>query len=110
MITYVTNAVIGSFVEPYVVSFRGNMGIDEWVNSLQIFPNPVERGQKVSLGFNDVETGEVQVEIINVLGAIVETRRATSLQTITTPETAGVYTLRITVEGKGMCYRKLIVK
>ena len=110
VITYVTNAVIGSFVEPYVVSFRGNMGIDEWVNSLQIFPNPVERGQKVSLGFNDVETGEVQVEIINVLGAIVETRRATSLQTITTPETAGVYTLRITVEGKGMCYRKLIVK
>ena len=110
VITYVTNAVIGNFAEPYIVSFRGNTGVDEWANSLQIFPTPVERGQKVSLGFNDVETGEVQVEIINVLGAIVETRRATSLQTITAPETAGVYTLRITVEGKGMCYRKLIVK
>ncbi len=110
VITYVTNAVIGSFAEPYVVSFRGNTGVDEWANSLQIFPNPVERGQKVSLGFNDMEMSEVQVEIINALGSVVETRRATSLQTITTPETAGVYTLRITVEGKGMCYRKLIVK
>ena len=110
VITYVTNAVIGSFAEPYVVSFRGNTGVDEWANSLQIFPNPVERGQKVSLGFNDMEMSEVQVEIINALGSVVETRRATSLQTITAPETAGVYTLRITVEGKGMCYRKLIVK
>ena len=110
VITYVTNAVIGSFAEPYVVSFRGNTGVDEWANSLQIFPNPVERGQKVSLGFNDMEMSEVQVEIINALGSVVETRRATSLQTITAPETAGVYTLRITIEGKVTCYRKLIVR
>ena len=107
---YETNAVIGSFAEPYVVRFRGTTGVDEWANSLNVFPNPVERGQKVSLGFNDVEMGEVQVEIINVLGTIVETRRAASLQTITAPETAGVYTLRITVEGKGTCYRKLVVE
>ena len=110
VITYVTNAVVGSFAEPYVVSFRGTTGTNEWANNLNVFPNPVERGQKVSLGFNDIETDEVQVEIINALGAIVETRRAAPLQTITAPETAGVYTLRITVEGKGTCYRKLVVR
>ena len=79
-------------------------------NSDNNFQLLIERGQKVSLGFNDVETGEVQVEIINALGTVVETRRAASLQTITAPETAGVYTLRITVEGKGTCYRKLVVE
>ena len=107
---YETNSVVGSFAEPYVIRFRSTTGVDEWANRLQIFPNPVERGQKVSHGFNDVETGKVQVEIINVHGTIVETQRASSLQTITAPESAGVYTLRVTIEGMGTCYRKLVVK
>ena len=110
VITYVTNAVVGSFAEPYVVSFRGATGVDEWANSLNVYPNPVQRGQNVTFGFNDVETSKMRVEIINALGAIVETWRATSLQTITAPETAGVYTLRVTLEGKGTCYRKLVVR
>ena len=107
---YETNAVVGSFAEPYVVSFRGNTGMDEWASSLNVYPNPVHRGQVVSLGFGDAETGEVQVEIVNVLGAVVETRRATSLQGIIAPETAGVYTLRVTVENKMTLYRKLVVR
>ena len=107
---YETNAVIGSFDEPYVVSFRSTTGMDEWASSLQVFPNPVEHGRAVSLGFDGVETSKVTVEIINALGSVVETLRATSLQRITAPEAAGVYTLRISIEGKGTCYRKLIVR
>ena len=107
---YETNAVVGSFAEPYVVRFRGNTGVDEWANSLNVYPNPVQRGQNVTFGFNDVETSEMRVEIINAIGAVVETMQASSVQTITAPETAGVYTLRVTVEGKGTCYRKLVVR
>ena len=107
---YETNAVIGSFDEPYVVSFRSTTGMDEWASSLQVFPNPVEHGRAISLGFDGVETSKVTVEIINALGSVVETLRATSLQRITAPETAGVYTLKITVEGKGTGYRKLVVR
>ena len=107
---YETNAVVGSFVTPYVVSFCGSTGVDEWASRVNLFPNPVERGQMVSLGLSVEDAGEVQVEIINALG-VVETLRATSpLQGITAPKVAGVYTLRITIEGKGTCYRKLIVK
>ena len=105
---YETNAVVGSFAEPYIVSFRSMMDVDEWVNSLQIFPNPVEKGQTISLGNNEI--GVVRVEIINALGMVVETCRGASQQTITVPETVGVYTLRINVEGKGICYRKLVVR
>ena len=109
ILIYETDGVVGSPEAPLVIRFRGTIDVDEWVSSLQIFPNPVEHGQTISLGKTD-ELGEVQVEIINALGMVVETWRAASLQRITVPKVAGVYTLRITVEGKGTCYRKLVVR
>ena len=109
---YETNAIVGSFETPYVVSFCGSTtGTDEWASSLQVFPNPVEHGQTISLDISAVETlRATSVQIINALGMVVETLHATSLQRITAPETAGVYTLRISIEGKGTCYRKLMVR
>ena len=46
------------------------------------------------------------------LFVVVETQSMASLQqgTVKAPNVPGVYTLRITVEGQGMCYRKLIVR
>ena len=107
---YETNAVVGSFAEPYVVSFRGTMGVDEWANSLHVFPNPVEKGQAVSLSLSAEGIGEVQVEIVNALGMVVETQNSASLKGIVAPMVPGVYTLRITIKGKGTCYRKLVVE
>ena len=109
---YETNAVVGSLETPYVVRFRGTTGMDEWAGNINIFPNPVNRGEKISFGMADVETlRATSVQIINALGQVVETRHATSLQTtLAVPNVPGVYTLRITVEGKGTCFRKLIVR
>ena len=61
----------------------------------------------VNDGWSDAEIGEAQVDVMNALGVIVESRRAPSLQA---PNAPGVYTLRITVEGKGICYRRLVVE
>ena len=108
---YETNAVVGGFDNPYVVSFRNNTSVDEWTGSVNLFPNPVERGQKVSLGLPSEEKAAVRVEIVNTLGMVVETLHVASEQTtITAPKVAGVYTLGISVEGKGTCYRKLVVR
>ena len=107
-VNFSVNAVLGSVAEPYVVSFRGTTAVDEWARSLHVYPNPVEHGQAISLG--NSETGEVRVEIVNALGMVVETQSITSLQAITAPNVAGVYTLRITVEGKGTCIKKLVVR
>ncbi|MBQ6770815.1 MAG: T9SS type A sorting domain-containing protein, partial [Bacteroidales bacterium] len=105
---YETNAVVGSFESPYVVSFRSTTGVDEWAGNLQVYPNPVERGQTVSLGMTDVETSRAtSVEIIDALGVVVETHDRASLPA---PKVAGIYTLRITVEGKGTCFRRLVVE
>ena len=108
---YETNATIGSLETPYVIRFRSTTGMDEWANNINIFPNPVNCGEQFSLGLSAVETlRATSVQIVNALGAVVETVCTPSLQTITAPKVAGVYTLRITVEGKGTCFRKLVVR
>ncbi len=110
ILNFSNNATVGDVREPYAIYFRGTVGLDEWANSLQVFPNPVRKGENVSLSLSADEIGKVQVEIINALGQV-ETIRTTTLQTtIAAPSVAGVYTLRITAEGKGTCYRKLVVR
>ena len=107
---YETNAVIGNFDEPYVVRFRSMTGVSEWASSLQVYPNPVECGQMISLRTTGEEMGTAQVEIINALG-VVETRFIASQNTaFKAPNIPGIYMLRISVEGEGMCYRKLVVR
>ncbi len=108
-INFNNNATLGDLRTPYVIHFRGLTGLDEWANNIHVFPNPVARGEMVRLGITGEELGKVQIEIINALG-VVETQSVASQQTITAPMVAGVYTLRITVEGKGTCYRKLVVR
>lgn len=104
------NGIVGCFTEPYVVSFLSKTDANEW-SETQLYPNPVEQGQMLTIDFGKGTIGEVQVDIINAMGAVVETRFMTSLQTkIIAPTVAGVYTLRITEKGKGINYKKLIVK
>jgi len=109
-LVYSTNAIVGSLTEPYVIRFRGVTGIDECDNSLHVFPNPVSRGESLSLGMMD-NGREVLVETINALGAVISTETLTKLPVnVMAPSTPGIYTLRITVEGKGTYYRKLVVR
>ncbi len=110
-LVYVTNATIGNPEEPYVVRFRGTTGMEELDDRVQIFPNPVQAGECISINIADETKSPIRVEIVNAMG--VETLRATSVQTpamLTAPSAVGVYTMRITVEGKGTVVRKLVVK
>jgi hypothetical protein len=110
-LSFVANAIVGDASELYVVHFRGTTGVDELANKVQFYPNPVNRGERFSINVAEDVKGPVRVEIVNALG--VETLRATSVQTpatLTAPAVAGIYTLRITVEGKGTVVRKLVVK
>jgi hypothetical protein len=106
---YETNAVVGSLETPYVIRFRSTTGVDDWANSLHVFPNPVNHGERFSIDLP--EGSKVRVEIVNAIGTVLSTE--TSIKgpaSILAPNTAGIYTLRITVEGKGTCYRKLVVR
>ena len=107
-ISYTTNAVLGTPMEPFKVAFRANTGMDEFGSTTQLYPNPVESGKNFSIGTS--AEGEIQVEIVNAMGSVLRTENLTRQPAmITAPSVAGIYTLRITADGK-TCYKKLIVK
>ena len=108
-IMYDADAMLGSIFDPVVLHFHGMNSVDELDSHIKVFPNPVNRAEQFSLGLTGDMTDLVRVEIINTLG-VVETVHAPSLQTFTAPNVAGVYTLRITEEGKETVVRKLVVK
>ena len=106
---YNTNAILGTLMEPFTVRFRNNTGVDELGNRLQVYPNPVGRGETFSLGM--AADGEISIEIINTMGAVIRVENATKqLVSITAPSVAGIYTLRIIADGKNVYYKKLIVR
>jgi hypothetical protein len=110
MLNFSINATVGNVMEPYVIRFRGMMGMDDFDSRISVFPNPVGRGEVLNMAMPTDNTGELCVEIVNALGVVIETLRATTIQAIAAPTVAGVYTLRITIEGKGTYYRKLVVR
>lgn len=106
---FVANAITGNPTEPFVVSFRGTTGIDEQNVDVNVYPNPVDKGSTFNIGLT-ADANTVQVDIVNALGVVVESVSTSAVQTMKAPETAGVYTLRITVDGKRTYIRKLIVR
>ena len=106
---FTANTVAGSPDNPMVVSFSDITGIDSFGGTLQVFPNPVERGSMITIGKVE-ESDEVRVEIMNALGAVLSTETSTRLPAnIKAPEVPGVYMLRISSKGRGIRYVKLIV-
>ena len=94
------DTIVGYATDLYVVHFRGMTGMDEFASRVKVYPNPVNVGECFSINIADDVRNPVRVEIINALGVVVETVCTPSVQTITAPSVAGVYMLRITVEGK----------
>ena len=110
-LVYVTNATIGNPEEPYVIRFRSATGLKELDNSVQVFPNPAQAGERISILTNTDSKQPIHVEIVNALGATVayETSKETPASFVA-PMTAGVYMLRIYIDGVGTCTKKLIIK
>ena len=110
VIVYTTDASIGSFNAPMVVRFGGTAGLNDLEPNLHVYPNPVNRGQSFSIGMDDMASQHVCVEIVNELGETVAVEALTSQPAhITAPNTAGVYMLRVFIEGKGTRMWKLVV-
>ena len=103
--------MVGDADAPFVIRFRGMTGVDELGNSLQVYPNPVEAGMMFSIGSLLNVDGEVRVEIVNAVGAKVAEQTSVKMPaTIKAPNTAGVYMLRVIINGKETCCRKLVVR
>jgi hypothetical protein len=109
-LNFVANAIVGEADDLYTIHFRSTTGMDELAKSVQVYPNPVNAGERFSINITNDEKSTVRAEIVNALGVMIEAVCSPSLQTITAPNISGVYTLRITVEDKKTIIRKLVVK
>lgn len=111
-LVFAANSIIGSLAEPFAVHFDGTAGLNQgFETSVLLYPNPVAKGEncKVEMLVNGSENATI--EIIDVLGSVISVKNVHQQPvSITAPGTAGVYTVRITVEGQGSHCRKLIVK
>jgi len=109
LLTYSTDAIVGKLDEPMIVRFNGTNSIDEIERNLHIYPNPVSCGEHVSITLSI--DSKVHIEIIDALGTKVSSETTAQAPAyILAPSTPGVFTIRITVGGKGVYNRKLIVK
>ena len=104
------NAIMGSAKEPVAVRFAGLTGTAENLNKATCYPNPVGRSQYVRVNLPAAGT-EARVEVVNALGAVVSMERATGMTAeVKAPATAGVYVVRVVIDGKAASYAKLVVE
>ena len=109
--TFTANAVIGGLEVPIVIHFRGNTSVEESLNSIQLFPNPVGQGEEFSIGIHLESNAPIKVEVISTLGSVISTEVVTKWPlTCKAPLVSGVYTLRITAKGVNTCVKKLVVR
>ena len=103
------NGIVGSAREPLTVRFGDLTGTDETMNQVSCYPNPANRGQyfRVSLPASK----EARVDVVNALGATVSSQRVNGpAAEVKAPTAAGVYMLRVTIDGKAVATTKLIVE
>ena len=109
-LVYASNAIFGSLEEPLAIRFRSNMGLGEQTDALNIYPNPVGRGERFSIGLPVGDNDKVEVDIFNALGAKHSSQTLSNNSLMATaPDMPGVYTLKITADGIPH-YGKLVVK
>lgn len=111
-LSFEINSIIGSMTEPFVVHFDGTTGLNPGLEtSVFLYPNPVSKGDNCKIGMLANGMEKATIEIIDALGAVISVKTVQQQPiSITAPNTAGVYTVRITVEGQGSYCRKLVVK
>jgi hypothetical protein len=101
-VSYTNNMVVGKVTEPFVLhpSFNDN---------LVLFPNPVDKGQDVTLSLQSgLNLNNVRIDIYNAYGANIRTEQnVNALDGITT---SGIYTVKVTDAQGNTYFGKLIVR
>lgn len=102
-VSYKANGVIGNVRSPFALNFNSK---NSFAGALDLFPNPVNRGEMVNLTL----PAESTVEVINVLGSTMKRIRMTEGSQLAADMAPGIYTIKVT-DAEGKVYvDKLIVK
>ena len=92
-VNYSDDAILGSIDEPYMF-FMNTLGVEEsTLDMINIYPNPTTRDRAINL-----QATCDNVEVFNALG--VKVAEYQNVDSIDALETAGVYVIRVTINGE----------
>ena len=98
---YSNDAILGTIEEPYMFNL-GILNIDETsVDQISIYPNPTTTGKEINL-----QAMCDKVEVFNALG--VKVAEYTNVDSIDAIETAGIYVIRVTIDGNARNCRLIV--
>ena len=98
---YSNDAIVGTIEEPYMFNL-GILNIDETsVDQISIYPNPTTTGKEINL-----QAMCDKVEVFNALG--VKVAEYTNVDSIDAIETAGIYVIRVTIDGNARNCRLVV--
>ena len=98
---YSNDAIVGTIEEPYMFNL-GILNIDETsVDQISIYPNPTTTGKEINL-----QAMCDKVEVFNALG--VKVAEYTNVDSIDAIETAGIYVIRVTIDGNARNCRLIV--
>lgn len=102
-VSYKANGIVGGLRSPFALNFNTK---NSFAGALNLFPNPVNRGEMVNLTL----PAESTVEVINVLGSTMKRVRMAEGTQLAADMAPGIYTIKVT-DAEGKVYvDKLIVK
>jgi len=105
-----TNAIVGEFDSPFMVSFRTDSSLNEYMGRLDMYPNPVNRDEAIRLLVPQQET-IVEMSITNVLGSVVRHKKGGfSADAIDGIPESGIYLVRVACQSGNVYLNKLVVK
>jgi hypothetical protein len=103
-VAFKADAVLGNQRELYPIQFKSSVLAE---SHTYVYPNPVPSGDRVYL---EGASGDVVVEITNLLGVIVKSERLSSDASVSCDLAPGVYTVRLTKDQQIVSVHKLIVQ
>jgi len=76
----------------------------------KIYPSPIDRGALMTIELPG-DSNEITVLLINIVGKVVQTHKATNKTLeITVPDVSGIYLLRFVDKQKVIAVEKIVVK
>ena len=102
-VSFKADAVIGKLRSPFALNFSSK---NSFAGALNLFPNPVNRGEMVNMTL----PAEGTVEVINVLGSTMKRVRMAEGSQLAADMAPGIYTIKVTDAEGNVFVDKLIVK
>ncbi|MCR5014323.1 MAG: T9SS type A sorting domain-containing protein, partial [Bacteroidales bacterium] len=104
-VVFTEDAVVGKASNPFMLHLNGD-------NSLSLFPNPANKGERVTVELNgNVDFDNAVIEVYNTLGSLVRTEPfSPSDKTMESLQNSGIYTIKVTDANGNTFIGKLIVR